>query len=382
MRAKKVWSQPRQRDVLIYASARQDILLKYLSPWRPEVMHLLGEEINMRVLLSSLFRRGARSAGYVDCFIEKVRPRLVVTFIDNDRFYYTISQRHPEVKTLFIQNGLRSRNPGFRVFEKMGFDVSSIYFVDYMLVHGSVIAEKYAQYIKGNIVLMGSIINNHVRKEKLPERGVMAFVSGWLPGGFVSTVDNGNLCFSEEVFNGKVDRPVIQCMSRYAEENKKRMMIIPRYRKDDDLRAREETYFRELLGCDAEFLEPEGPYPGYLAVDSAEVVVTIDSTLGCESIARGNKTAIFSFRSKFCKGWEGDFGWPREFQGEGPFWTMTSDPDNFVRIFDYLFEIDDIQWGKVTEAVNFSSYMIYDQGNSIFKQTLEQVLGAPPDSPG
>jgi surface carbohydrate biosynthesis protein len=140
--------------------------------------------------------------------------------------------------------------------------------------------------------------------------------------------------------------------------------------------VREETYFRELLGCDPEFLESEEPHSSYSAVDSAEVVVTIDSTLGYESIARGNKTAIFSYRSKICKSWKGDFGWPRELQGEGPFWTMTPDPDSFVRILEYLFEIDDIQWRKVTEAVNFSSYMVYNPDNTILKSTLEKVLGA------
>jgi len=254
----------------------------------------------------------------------------------------------------------------------MDFDVSSIYFVDYMLLFGSVGAEKFAQYIKGYIVLMGSIVNNFARKEKLPERGVMAFVSVWAEGDFVSSV-----CIPEEDFNRKVDRPIIQCMARYAEENNKRLMIIPRHPKDDDLHAMEKAYFRELLGCDPIFLEQKGPHPSYSAVDYAEVVVTTDSTLGYESIARGNKTAFFSFRSKFCKGWVGDFGWPQEFQGEGPFWTMDPDPDGFVRILDYLFEIDDIQWNKITEAVNFSSFMKYDPGNTILKSTLDKILGTP-----
>ncbi len=376
MCAKKKWSQPRQSDVLIYDALRQASLLKYLSPWHPEVIHLRGEQINMRVLFSSLFRGGTRLGSYVDCFIEKVQPRLVVTFVDNDRYFYTISQRHPEVKTLLIQNGWRSRYPGFGEFEEMDLDVSSLYFVDYMLLFGSVLAEKYAQYIKGNIVLMGSIINNYIPKEKLTERGILAFVSGWLHGGF----NGAGLCVPEEDFNGKVDRSVVQCMARYAEENNKRLMIIPRHPKDGDLREREETYFRELLGCDPEFLESDGPCSSYSAVDSAEVVVTIDSTLGYESIARGNKTAVFSYRSKICKGWEGDFGWPQELQGEGPFWTMAPDPEGFVRVLDHLFEIDDIQWNKITEAVNFSSFMIYDPGNTILKSTLDKILGTPSEA--
>jgi surface carbohydrate biosynthesis protein len=374
--AKLKWSLPRQSDVLVYDAGGQEILLEYLKPWNPEVLHVRGEQIYLRLLFSSLFRREARRDAYEDCFIEKVRPRLIVTFIDNNWHFYTISQRHPEVKTLVVQNGWRTRYPGFGVFEEMDFDASSIYFVDYMLLFGSVTAEKYAQYIKGNIVLMGSIKNNYKPKEKLPERGIMAFLSSWDPVGITVA---GVFITKEEDYPGKVDRPVIQCLVRYAEEKKKRLMIIPRNPKGSELRVQEEAYYRELMGCGPEFLESKEPYSSYSAVDYAEVVVTIDSTLGYESIARGNKTAIFSLRSKLFQSWKGDFGWPKEFQGEGPFWTMTPDPDSFVRILDHLFEIDDIQWSKVTEAINFSSYMIYDPGNSILKKTLKKVLDAPRD---
>ena len=107
IRAKKIWSLPRQSDALIYDAVLKEHLLEYLNPWHPEVLHLRGEQINMRVLFSSLFRSGAGLDSYVDCFIEKVQPRLVVTFIDNSVHFYTISKKYPEVKTLFIQNGLR-----------------------------------------------------------------------------------------------------------------------------------------------------------------------------------------------------------------------------------------------------------------------------------
>jgi surface carbohydrate biosynthesis protein len=69
---------------------------------------------------------------------------------------------------------------------------------------------------------------------------------------------------------------------------------------------------------------------------------------------------------------------PREFQGEGPFWTMNPEPDSFVRILDYLFEIDNVQWCKDIEAVNFSSYVLYTLGNTILKSTLKKILGEPP----
>ncbi len=378
--AKKIWSRPRQSDVLIYDATSQEILLEYLNPWHPEVLHLRGEQINMQVLFFRLFRSWTMPDAYADCFIEKVRPRLVVTAIDNNPSFYTISQRHPEVKTLFVQNGWRGNNLDvFDKLEEVGFDVSRNYFVDYMLVFGSVIGEKYAQYIKGNTVIVGSIANNFMRKEKLPERGVIAFLSTTPPWEMLTPFSSreGNSVWAEDLIR-PADRPVIQCLMRYAKEKNKRLIIIPRCPISSELFVLEEAYFKSLMGCETAFFRPDGACPGLQAVDSAEIVVTIDSTLGYESIARGNKTAFFSFRSKLCKVWPTTFGWPRDFQDEGSFWTKNPDPDSFVRILDYLFEVDDVQWRKDIESINFSSLMVYDPGNTVLKSTLEKVLGAPP----
>ena len=123
-----------------------------------------------------------------------------------------------------------------------------------------------------------------------------------------------------------------------------------------------------------------GSYTSYQAVDSAEVVVSIDSTLGYESIARGRKTAIFPIRGTLLEISGRDYGWPGDFPDEGPFWTNKPDPDIFIRILDYLFKVSDEQWKKDVDSTNFSSQMEYDSGNTIFKSILEKELGPPPSS--
>ncbi len=375
--SEKKWCWPRQSEVLIFDAVQQDVLKECLKRWSPEVLHLRGEQYNMPVLLASFFKRGSRVDAYADCFIEKVCPRLIVTLIDNNLNFYTISKRHPKIKTLFIQNGYRGYySDVFELLDKAEQSFLRKLKVDYMLVFGSEIGKKYSRYIAGDTVLMGSIKNNMVRKEKLARSGVIAFVSQWLPGD----VCMGGVFIAEEGFYGKTDRPIIQCLVRYAEENNKRVMIISRHSKDDDLRVAEKAYFKDLMGSEPEYLECEGPCPSYQAVDLAEITVAVDSTLAHESVARGNKTAIFSIRGTLMgiPGW--DYGWPGDFSDEGLFWTNNPDPNSFVRILDYLFQVDDVQWREDVRASNFSPIMEYDPGNSILKSTLEKVLGAPPAS--
>ena len=106
--AEKKWCWPRQSDVLILdATEPGAVLAEYLEPWNPQVLHMRGEQFYIPVLLASFLRRGSRVNAYTDCFIEKVSPRLLVTFMDHYVHFYTLSKKHPEVKTLFIQNGMK-----------------------------------------------------------------------------------------------------------------------------------------------------------------------------------------------------------------------------------------------------------------------------------
>jgi surface carbohydrate biosynthesis protein len=376
MRAKKKWRRPRKSDLLIYDAVRIDTFLRYLNPWHPEVLHLRGEQINVRVLVSSLFRSGGRLNSYIECFIEAVRPRLVVTFVDNNVSFYTISQKYPEVKTLFVQNGLRT----YDLKDKFNIncDIRSKFYVDYMLVFGECVGLECGKLISGEVVPMGSLVNNLVRKESRTRSGVMAFLSQWEPceDFMVSAASKKNNC-SYEGFYWNTDSLIFKCLMRYAKEKNKQLMIIPRHRKGSDKHAAEKTYFRDLMDSEPEYLEPEVANSGYQAVDSAEVTVSAGSTLGYEAIARGNKVATFSIRLTFSGLPAGNFGWPGDFPDEGLFWTNNPDPDSFVRILDYLFEVDDAQWRKDIRASKFPSIMAYDPENSTLTKTFERVLGVP-----
>ena len=369
--SKMVWSWPNQSDVLIFDASNQELLLGLLEPWNPETLHVRGEQINMRVLMTSIFKSGSKTDAYVDCFIRKVSPRLVVTYIDNNVNFLTISQRHPDVKTLFIQNGMRSYHEDlFGALDKMDSSLLGNLKVDYMLSFGSLVGDQYARYIAGTVVPVGSVKNNLVPKSPNIQKRVIAYISTWQELSFEL---NGKH-YTEQTYLAPADRIIISNLLRYSKEKNKRLMIIPRNPKQSELRDQEVEYFRELLNQEPEFLDKPEPYPSYQAVDLADVVVGVDSTLGYESIARGNKTAIFTIRGELL-GLRGfSYGWPANFPDEGFFWTNKSSPVTFCRILDHLFSVDDVQWRK---EANFASLMVYDPGNSKLKKILLKELGAP-----
>ncbi len=373
--ARKHWSSPRRSTVLIFDSTQKELLLEDLSPWNPEVLDVGGSVINIPVLFSSLRRGGKRLDAYIDAFIEAVQPRLVVTWIDNRLDFYTVSERHPGVKTLFIQNGYRSYYCD--IFEVLsGLDPSRLAAnrVDYMLTFGSVVGAEYSKYIKGECIPIGSLKCNRATLSYAKRAGVLAYVSqGYHPHGYMIA---GKPVSGDDYFR-RTDATVLSCLDQYASRTGRRLMIVPRNRDSDERRAAEESYFRELLGREAEFLEGSGSRAGYEAVDAAEVVVAIDSTLAYESIARGNRTAIFSIRGNLAGVPKLTYGWPGAFPDDGPFWTNRPDTEAFVRILDHLFDADDAQWRHDLETTNFSSLLTFDAGNGILKSLLVKELGSP-----
>jgi len=371
MRANRCWSRPRHSDVLIYDACKINVFLPFVQHWNPEILHVRGEQFNMWILAVSFFRRGERFDAYLDCYIECVKPRLIVTFIDNSLSFMKISRRHLNIKTLFIQNGWRGYHADvFERLDQMDSESLSKLFVDHMLTFGMVSGANYSKYIFGSVTPIGSVKNNSLPCKQTTIPGVIAFVSQWHRGD-IHIKDN---LYNHEKYSGQVDRLIIQCLSSYANKNKKKLMIIPRISELTESRILEKAHFDEMLGYDAQYLEPEGIYSSYQACDIAEVVVGIDTTLGYESIARGNKTAIFSIRGNIL-GLKGhDYGWPSDFLDEGLYWTNSPNTDSFIRILDYLFKVDYKQWKQDLDTVNFSSLMLHNPHNSILTDTIKNEL--------
>ncbi len=372
--AEKTWRWPNPSEVVIFDAAGHDFLMAYLHPWEPEVLHVRGEKINVPTLLQSLFRRGNKANAYIDCFIEKVRPRLIVTFIQNSFNFYLVSRRHSSAKTLFIQNGVQSYYCDvIEILDAKAMPKSALK-VDYMLTFGSISGALYARYMEGAVVPIGSLKNNMAPRREKGSAGTIAFVSQYRnTQGLVL----GEKFFSHQEYFKRPDQIVLPFIANYARENNKALLIIPctRSSNGEPLEA-EARYYNELLEHTCAFSKTSGPYAGYDAADSAEVVVTIDSALGYESAARGNKTAIFAIRSHLLSVAGLTFGWPENYPDDGSFWTNSPDTVAFGRILDHLFEIDEKQWIAELKMLDFSSIMTYDPGNHILRSVLQKELNS------
>lgn len=379
-RLKMKWLRPRRADVLIFDVGRNPAYDKSLDEllllYAVEKLPLLVLEVNVPVLLASLFWPGSRSDGYYDCFIARVKPRLVLTYVDNNPGYYSFSVRNSHLKTMFIQNGTRGYLADvFELLDKKP-SVGPLK-VDYMLTFGCRVGSEYEKYISGQVVPIGSFRNNLVPVRRQKVKGTLAYISQYRD---TSGFDMGGIFYSFEQFWERVDRLIVPFLVDYARVRGLAFQIIPcsGYYRDAGLLEKEKSYFNRIAGVECDYSEWNWHGSSYDTIDATEVIVAIDSSMGLEATARGTKAAIFSFRSTILSLIDPPFlnyGWPGSYPDDGPFWTNRPDPTAFERILDHLFAISEDEWRAELQKQGFADVLQYDPGNSILRAILQSELG-------
>jgi surface carbohydrate biosynthesis protein len=372
----KQWMLPEKADVLVYDACGVETLMPYLADYSVEILYLRRESINVPCFLRSIFElefwRGRLVRAYADAYIRAVSPRVVLTFIDNTASFYEVSQRHPRVKTIFLQNGIRSE-----MGDIFGTLVPSAkYHVDYMLVFGTAIGKHYQKYVSGEVFAVGSIKNNKVPKHARSGKGTVLFVSQYMPKPInnepVWRESDGSDIYWDEFY--AVEEPVVRLLMEWCTQHGKMLQICARGDKEC---GQEYEFYSALLGTGPwQFVPRTDSLSSYRLVDAAEIVVFIESTLGYESLARGNKTASFSCRRILNGRARYEFGWPDKKPASGPFWTNELNESEFRRVLDYLHTVSDEEWERVRREY-ISDLMVFDPENLHFVALLKRLLSKP-----
>jgi surface carbohydrate biosynthesis protein len=366
----KEWKLPKNCEVLVYDACGSEVLAPYLTSYSVGIMSVRGESVNIPCLLRATLKMGFWTGkpldAYADAFIQAVSPKVVITFIDNDPHFYTISKRFLDVKTILLQNGMRDDWLG-------GFSENNEYCVDYMLVFGDSIAAYYCAHIFGEVVPAGSLRNNQVKKSSDIADGAILFISQYCDkpksnAPFFVYRDGASISF-DQFYSAEVH--ALRFLRKWCIKNQMHLQICGVF--SEKTGPERDFYANILNGCAWEYISRSDQYSSYKLVDSAEIVVFIDSTLGYESIGRGKKTAGFSFRGLALNRIDRKFGWPGDLPDNGPFWTNNQDEEQLQRVMDYLNTVSDLEWEKTRQRYA-SKLMEFDAGNTRFIALLKQLL--------
>ena len=360
---------PSRCNVLLYFKTGADVIAPYFEPDEFQILDLRESEVNITIALKCLCQRDLSAQNYARQFIRAARPKLIITFIDNFLPFFLLKHEFPGTQTLLIQNGIRS-NRGDLFGLLASKDPTEKYEVDNMFVFGSEVGAKYLEHISGKLIVHGSFKNNLIPK-LTSIKNTVAYISTYRPNlnlEFIVPESNPDKPISyREIISRRAN--VVSWLAKYCQENNQHLTIIGK----DENPQREELYYRSLLASfQFDFIGKKSSKTSYQAVDKSEVVVFTSSTLGYESLARGNKTAAIMLDAQIIDAEALKFGWPAKLAEEGSFWTHQLNQERLYEILDFLRTVKDEDWNQI-RSQTIKEVINFDPGNSKFSAVVESL---------
>lgn len=368
---------PKPVDVVIYDSCGCENIIPFLKGWSTDILHTRRESINILVLVLAFFFKKGRhlSESYVDIYIRFTRPKLVITYIDNNPAFYQLKKRFGNIIFMAVQNGWRSHfGDLFSTFDSLPGSEKKNLQVDYMMTLGEGVSGRYREYVQGETKVIGSIKSNSTPQAGECHPGEVVFISQWSNCGF----ELDQRFYTEDEFFRKNDSLILNFLSSYTSQKKLNLKILLRNTSNCSERRKEEEYYKSILGSNVEFAKKiNNGETSYQVLDRAEVVICVDSTLGYEMASRGTRTAFFSIRGEVLGLTGFSFGWPAKIPTFGPFWASEYCEKKFRAVMDYVVGCTEQEWDNTLKRHSFSNLISYDPENAVLELTLKSILGAP-----
>jgi surface carbohydrate biosynthesis protein len=357
-----------------------EILTQYVDQSSISVVD--PSELNFWILLRCLVFGKFQMTGYSAEVIRAQRPRVVITFIDNDTTFYLHKSLNPSPVYIAVQNGLRHNyayayRSGFvdHLVKAGGKDQLS---ADLICTFGKGSSLLFENNIRTKTLVTGNLKNNSMElvNPKKTEYDIV-FMSQHAPFDLANREEtiylNESSVSIQEFYS--IESAVANFLAQYCKEHSLRFAISGKRGVDDVF---EHQFFSRAIGdLPFEFLPRVDPQSSYANALNSRLAVVIDSTIGYELLSRGRKVAFLSARiigesRRVNKERDTCFGYPNVYSDNGVFWTNNPDPDEYSRILNSLLGMTDTEWAQQIQPYT-EDLMAYRPGNSEFIQMLKNA---------
>lgn len=98
---------PSRKSILILDTPGSYEISKLIENEDFEILNL-RYELNLIILILSIlsFKKKTISQKYIETYIKHVNPKILITFIDNNIFFYDLKLKSQNFKKIIIQNGM------------------------------------------------------------------------------------------------------------------------------------------------------------------------------------------------------------------------------------------------------------------------------------
>lgn len=364
LKAKYVLTLPKKNVFLIFDRNSTKVLKKTFPKKKFFTLDTRYETINLPILFKTFLGLKFSYRSYIVKFIEYINPKVLITLIDNNKFFFKIKLKNG--KKVLIQNSRRGQ-----LVDLFG-DINNSekkegYKVDYMFVQNKHIGKLYNKFIEGRIIPFGNIRSNNERIVKIKKRYDLIYIST----GRYDLGDNYILgdIKKKKIYEKEIE--LLKLIKEFCQKNKIKLFILG---KDIDF-IKEKKYYQNVLGeKNFHFIRNFKNRKTYKIVDNCNMIVGMDSTLIYEAFSRGAKCFFASFRFRLNFHIKSTaFPWPQKLPSRGKFWINYFDKRKVYQSLMEVYFLKKKQWYKVSQKFK-NDVMPYDANNTILKKYLEPLL--------
>lgn len=353
-------------DVLIYDGVGEDLLKGVLGERTTAILHVRGESVFVSAALRALIA-AARGLGnlkdiYEDVVLNSIRPTVLITFIDNNQRFHRLADRHPEVKSVMVQNGVRGR-----VGDLFGQSPPSPRpRVDLVCTLGNAVVGEYSKHVDADFHPVGSLKANSYKWSGVPTDDRVVFVSQFrappADNVLIRRCDGSEVSFDDFY---AVESALLPKVLDWCESRGRRLVVA-----GASTSREEPEFFRRVIGDRPfEFAPRSDDFSSYDLVSRSSLVVVVDSTLGLEALAFGRRVAFFAARFETLRDDAARFAWPAQIPDSGPFWSSEVSDESVAGVLSWCDGASPVEWSEVRTRIVHEA-CVPDEGNKLLRALL------------
>lgn len=343
LKIKIKFKKPNKNKILMF-DYTNEILFKRLIKKKIEVLYIRLEEINFYVLFMAVKSHGFSNLGknYIKTYIEHVEPKIIITFNELHGTFYLLKKlvKKNSFHTIAIQDGYRTL-PNFSNFNPLNIKDNK---VDKILNFSKKDKILYENISNSPKVVAGSFRNNFFKKKKIIKSKKILLISQY----------RDKFKNSEKIKYFIREKKILDFLKIFCDKNNAKYLVVtkPGVSKNNYINA-----FN--LQKNSEIISSLNFKTKYEIVDKSEVTIFADSSLGMESLSRGNKVVSFPFKPYL--------GMPKFF------WSHKINQDIFEKKLNLIYEMKINTWLK---RINHKKevFVKYNPGNTILLNIIKKYL--------
>jgi surface carbohydrate biosynthesis protein len=362
--SKWLFKKPEEKPILIIDGINNPFHF-YYNTKQYNIFYRRFEEINFYIVYKCIINFNISAQNYLKNLIKYAKPKILITSIDNNPSFYQYSQ-YFAVKTAFVQYGNRT-------YYKDVFSDKSInnkknkskFFVDYMFVFNKKIGEIYKNFIKGNIIEIGSFRNN-LKKYTNKKKKEVLFISGFRGKNLNDYYENN----PKNIFY-KNDKNLIKWLYN---ESKKKNLKFNILGKSAEYYDDEKQFYMKFLGTKKiNFFINSHKRNTYKILSNYKYVFAIESTLAIENLANNGRTGFFFNRPNIFPIKSRSFGYMEKLKPNGKFWMTGCSERKFSKVFNFVINSKNKDWNNATKKIK-KLVLPVDLGNKKFLNVMNSII--------